>query len=469
LTAGSDYLEVLTESIKKFAPELPIICGGPYASDSPQHLLNNHKHVDFCCSNEGEVSFTKFLESFILENNKGYRSVHGIGYRIGDAIFVNPAMPFIEDIDELPIPDYAAIDLKEYAMVENPMRIPNGRIWAPIMTQRGCPYRCTYCHEGFGKKSREMSARRTVDLIKYLHYEHEVEHFAVLDDIFNVKRDRAKQVMQEIIKSGMKIQFSFPNGLRGDTMDEELVDLMVEAGTICIHYAVETASPRLQKWVKKNLRMDTISKIINYTAKYDIILRGFYMVGFPSETKEELKATIDHAINSGFSETYFSILSIWPGTKIYDEAVRDGFIHEGHFTTMTTHDYKEDNGFHYDIDFLVSERTRGYAETHFSVERFTKNLRVYRKLGMDVSRIMEKEAKYASLIDDSSRQLGVSPAVPDAYLYNTMLSLSSGRLSMPKAIEEVYKYLEMHGYNRDSMFIDQKKALAGGGKTYILN
>lgn len=442
LTAGSEYLEMVTSAMKAEFPDVPIICGGPYASDSPQELLNSHPNVDFTCTNEGELAFLKFIQSLILNEDEEYKKVPGIGYRLDGSCAINPPMPFISDVDELPIPDYGDVDLLAYTTVENPMRIPNGKPWVPIMTQRGCPYRCNYCHEVFGKKSRELSTKRTVDEIKYLHYERGVQHFAVLDDIFNVKRDRAKDIMREVIRSGMKIEFSFPNGLRGDIMDEELVDLMIEAGTVCIHYAVETASPRLQQWIRKNLRMKELDRIIEYTSQYDIIFRGFYMVGFPGETEEELKLTVDHAINSGFTETYLSILSMWPGTKIFDKAVLEGFIGETEYTKMTAHDYK-DNGFEYDISVLIRERTRGYAVTHFSRSRMEKNIRVYRKLGIDLGRILGKEADYALLVNDDSARIGMEPPVQDRFLYETLLSHKRSEITLDETVNSISRYLSM--------------------------
>ena len=442
LTAGSEYLEMVTSAMKAEFPGIPIICGGPYASDSPKELLNSHPNVDFTCTNEGELAFLKFIQSLVLREDEEHKKVQGIGYRLDGDCVINPPMQFIDDVDELPIPDYADVDLLAYTTVENPMRIANGKPWVPIMTQRGCPYRCNYCHEVFGKKSRELSTKRTVDEIKYLHYERGVQHFAILDDIFNVKRDRAKEIMREVIRSGMKIEFSFPNGLRGDIMDEELVDLMIEAGTVCIHYAVETASPRLQQWIRKNLRMKELDRIIEYTSQFDIIFRGFYMVGFPGETEEELKLTVDHAINSGFTETYLSILSMWPGTKIFDKAVLEGFIGETEYTKMTAHDYKP-NGFEYDMNVLIRERTRGYAVTHFSPDRMAKNIRVYRKLGIDLSRILGKEADYALLVHEDSARIGMEPPVQDRFLYETLLSLKRSQITVDETVNLISGHLSM--------------------------
>jgi len=441
LSAGKDYLEELTSTIKKCKDAPPIIVGGPYASDSASLVLDNHKSVDFSCTSEGEEVFRQFLELWFYKKDKAYLKVGGLGYRLNGMSFINPQMPFIEDLDSLPIPDYDSVSLKKYTAVENPMRIPNGVLWAPIMTQRGCPFKCTYCHEGFGKRSRERSPDKVVEDILYLYQKKGVRHLTILDDIFNVRRKRAKEIMRGIIKSGIKdLQISFPNGLRGDIIDFELIDLMIEAGTICIHYAVESASPRIQKWMKKHLNMDKITKTIEYTSQFDIIFRGFYMVGFPGETEEELRSTIDHAINSGFTETYFSILCMWPGTKIYDAAVQSGFVEEGNFTHLTQFDVKN-NGFLYTEDFMMNERTRGYGYTHFDAERVRKNFRVYPSLGISKERIVQKEAEYAKMITEDYRGTGPNPYIPDQLIFQEFLKAGKNEQSEDVTFDRINHYL----------------------------
>ncbi|MBZ4418398.1 B12-binding domain-containing radical SAM protein [Myxococcus sp. RHSTA-1-4] len=439
LTSGRDFMEILSGAVKKEFPELPIIAGGPYASDSAALILKDHPGVDYTASQEGEEVLKQFIEARLLGRGE-VEKVRGLGYRKGEQAVINPPMAWIDDVDTIPFPDYQHVHLDRFAKVENPMRIANGETWTSLFTQRGCPYRCTYCHEGFGKLSRERSVKNVLDEIFWLHGEKGVTHFAILDDIFNIRKDRAKEIMRGVIRSGIKVRFSFPNGLRGDIMDKELVDLMVEAGTVCIHYAVETATPRLQKWIKKNMKMDKLDPIIDYTAQYDILLRGFYMVGFPDETEEELKATIDHAIRSRFTETYFSILCMWPGTKIYEAAVQDGFIPEGAWTSATSHDVKN-NGFRYPAELMVSERLRGYGHTHFSKERMSRNLRICGALGIERKHIIEKEVKYAQLLRDGWQGPGPIPYAPEPFIVDTLLAVGDGKLTSDAAYDVIARHI----------------------------
>lgn len=439
LTSGRDFMEILSGAIKRDFPDIPIVAGGPYASDSPELILTDHAAIDYTASREGE-EILRLVVDALLFGRGDIKTIAGLGYRDGGRVVINPLMPLIEELDEIPYPDYTDVDLSRYSRVENPMRIPNGETWASIFTQRGCPYRCTYCHEGFGKLSRERSIENVLGEIEWLHKEKGVTHFAILDDIFNIRKDRAKGIMRGVIKSGMKVRFSFPNALRGDIMDKELVDLLVEAGTVCIHYAVESASPRIQKWIKKNLKTDRLDEIIDYTAQYDVLLRGFYMVGFPDESEEELKMTIDHAIQSGFTETYFSILCMWPGTKIYEAAVSDGFIPEGAWTSSTSHDLKN-NGFRYPESLLASERLRGYGHTHFSVDRMKRNMRICRALGIPDGSVVEKEIRYAQLLRDGSSGTDPGGYAPEPFLVDLLLATGEGKLTSASAYEAMNMYV----------------------------
>jgi anaerobic magnesium-protoporphyrin IX monomethyl ester cyclase len=435
LTSGREFLESLTRAIKEEFGGLPIVVGGPYASDSAHLILSDHGAVDYTCSGEGEEVLREFVGALLLGRGS-IREVRGLGYRVDGFPVVNEPMPWIKDLDSIPFPDHADVDLGEFALVENPMRIPNGERWAPLFTQRGCPYRCTYCHEGFGKAGRQRSAQNVLEEIFWLHREKGVTHFAVLDDIFNVEKDRAKAIMRGVIRSGLRVRFSFPNALRGDIMDRELVDLLVEAGTVCIHYAVESASPRIQKWVKKNLRLSKLDEIVDYTSQFNVLLRGFYMVGFPGETEEELRATVDHAIQSRFTETYLSVLCMWPGTRIHEAAVRDGFIHRGTWTNSLSSEVR-DNGFRYTESLLSQERLRGYGATHFSKDRWRRNTEILSSLGVPPEQVIAKELKYALLLRDGWSRSGPNPYLPEPAIVDLLLEVDAGRLGSVACYEAI--------------------------------
>jgi radical SAM superfamily enzyme YgiQ (UPF0313 family) len=115
----------------------------------------------------------------------------------------------------------------------------------------------------------------------------------------------------------MNLVFSFPNGLRGDRVDEEMVDAMWEAGVRYIAYAVETASPRVQKLIQKHLDLDRIKEAISLSTAKGILTRGFFMIGFPTETEEEALMTIEYAKSSDLVLSMFFTVVYFPGTPLY--------------------------------------------------------------------------------------------------------------------------------------------------------
>jgi len=146
-----------------------------------------------------------------------------------------------------------------------------------------------------------------------------------MDDIFNFRPERAKQVARGIIERNWKIKLTFPNGFRGDILDEELVDLLKQAGMYRCMVAIESAVPRIQKVMKKNLRIERTGRIVDYIAKQGVMVHGAFMLGFPSETHEEMEATIDWAARSSFHTAAFFRVIPFKGTELFRQVEHAGF------------------------------------------------------------------------------------------------------------------------------------------------
>jgi radical SAM superfamily enzyme YgiQ (UPF0313 family) len=167
-----------------------------------------------------------------------------------------------------------------------------------MFTSRACPYRCIYCHDIFGKSFRARSADSLLREITYLYETYGIREFEIFDDVFNLRRRRVLDICGRIIDSGMKITLAFPNGLRGDLLDEEQLLMLKRAGTIYLAFAIETAAPRMQKLIRKNLDLEKVRRNIDIARSLRIHSHGFFMIGFPGETLEEMNATVDFILSS---------------------------------------------------------------------------------------------------------------------------------------------------------------------------
>jgi amino acid adenylation domain-containing protein len=241
--------------------------------------------------------------------------------------FVSNPRPQVEDLDALQIPDRSLIDYEKYrpyigqAMVKNSIT---------IHMSRGCVYNCAYCFKIWPKKYVLRSAENIFEEIR-LYYEMGIRRFAFVDDLPNFNMKVSSQVFRLIIQNGLKIHLHFPNGIRGDILTKEYIDLMVDAGTITMDLALETTSPRLQKLIRKNLNLDRLEENIRYiTEKYpQVILETQIIHGIPSETEEEALASLDFIKSIRWLHfPYIHILNIYPMSDMAKIAVQHGISRE---------------------------------------------------------------------------------------------------------------------------------------------
>jgi radical SAM superfamily enzyme YgiQ (UPF0313 family) len=226
----------------------------------------------------------------------------------------------VEDLDAIPLPAWDLIDFDRYAKVRNFMSLLKGKRYAPIFTSRGCPYLCTYCHDIFGKTFRYRSPENVAAEVALLK-QRGVDELQIVDDIFNMNPPRMKAVCRAIEPHGMHI--TFPNGLRFDILDEEGCEALTRAGAYAACVAIETVTPRLQDLIKKHLRIERAKQGMRWMADRGVLIRGFFMLGFPTETREELQATIDFAVESDLAQAYFFNVVPQPGTPLYDLALQE--------------------------------------------------------------------------------------------------------------------------------------------------
>ena len=323
--------------IKTAFPDKPIIMGGPYPTSEVEEALENPS-VDYVVLGEGEIVGLELINA--LESNSELKNITGIAFRNNGEIVNNGIADAIQDLDSLPQMAWDMIELEKYFF--NPKRptpmnlhVKTSRS-APILTTRGCPYRCTYCHNLFGKRLRKRSVEHVLTEIKYLKEEKGVQEIEIVDDVFNLDSDRAIKLADRIIEEKLNLHFSFPNGLRADMMPDNLIDKLVEMGTYRIVYAVESGSPQIQKEMRKNLNLDKARHAIEYTTSKGISVGGFFILGFLNETEEQAQMTIDFAIESKLSTASFFILSPFPKTEIYHQAMEAGYNFQD---TALTHYY----------------------------------------------------------------------------------------------------------------------------------
>lgn len=238
-------------------------------------------------------------------------------------LIVTEPREYIKEFDSLPVPDRSLIDIGRY---KNKIGMASVNNCISLQTTRGCPYKCLYCHKIWSKNYVHRSEENIYGEIEY-YYKRGVTNFAIIDDCFNLDMENGSALFKRIIKNKLKLQIFFPNGLRGDILTPGFIDLMVEAGTRGINLSLETASPRLQKMLKKNLDLDRFKEVVSYISKRHpgVILEMATMHGFPTETEEEAMMTLNFIKDIKWIHfPYVHILKIFPNTEMEKFALENG-------------------------------------------------------------------------------------------------------------------------------------------------
>ncbi len=301
---------------------VPLIAGGgPYPTSDPETVMKQCD-LDIAILGEGEQSFVELLDCLLADRD--YDELPGLAVGKNGAITINPARPVIANLDNLPDPDYRTIDFAHYDRFLTYGY--NRRRQGVILSSRGCPYRCAYCHTIFGKKFRMRSADRVVNEIVRLHQDYGIEDFFIVDDVFNLDIERLSRFCNLMKASGLDVRLYFSNGLRGDILTPELIDRLVAAGMVWITFALETATPRLQKLIHKNTKLDKLRANIRHACDAGIMTSVCFMIGFPTETKDEAWQTIEYVkqFDRLVLPMFFSV-KYYPDTAIFQMAQADGF------------------------------------------------------------------------------------------------------------------------------------------------
>lgn len=320
LTSESFLAHKIASAVKTENPQMPLVLGGPYPSSDPETALKD-KNVDAAVMGEGEETFAELVR-IVLDQGPGWKNenvlkqVDGVAFRSNGAVHITPQRKFIENLDFLPLPAWDMIDYRKFWKVGG-MATVGIRPYMPIITSRGCPYHCLFCHNLFGKAFRGRSPESVAEEVAVIH-KSGAREIEVLDDIVNFNPERFNRMLELLLERNLRSVLHFPNAIRADIIQEESLDLLKQVGAGEVSVAVETASERLQKLLKKNLNLEKVNKTIDMMAKRRIFTRGFFILGLPDETEEEMLSTIRFAHNSNLHFALFFNPNPYPGTEMYD-------------------------------------------------------------------------------------------------------------------------------------------------------
>jgi magnesium-protoporphyrin IX monomethyl ester (oxidative) cyclase len=287
--------------------------------------------LDMIVLGEGEMTFRDIIGR--LNSGASLAGTDGLAFRDGDRIVVNPRTKWIEDLDSIRFPARDLLPVDAYKKVGIPHSLSfSGKNFAPLITSRGCPARCIYCSSArfWGNRYRFRSPENVLDEIGELISKWDINEIQFEDDNITANPKRAMNIFRGIIDRGYRIRFNFPNGLALWTLDERLVDLMLEAGCYEAILAFESGCQEvLRDIVKKPTNLEKAVKIARYIQRKGIRTDAFYIIGFPGETREQIRQTFRFANKVKTDLAYFFVANPLPGSELHRIAESKGMLRQG--------------------------------------------------------------------------------------------------------------------------------------------
>jgi anaerobic magnesium-protoporphyrin IX monomethyl ester cyclase len=307
---------VLTARIvKKVDKNIKVVFGGIHTSIYPEETIRLPE-VDFLVLGEGEKTFTELLQE--IENYKKLERVRGIVYKQNDSIVNTGLRDFVEDLDSLPFPARRLTPYKKYYSIMA-RRMPV----TTMITSRGCPYRCLFCQQAYGKRFRGRSPENIVEEMEEC-VSMGIHEILVYDDTFNVDTQRVLDICNLIRERNLGILWDIR--ARIDKMNKEILTALKQAGCRRIYYGVESANPRILEMLKKDITIEQAEAVIKMTKNVGIETLAYFMIGNPTETKDEILNTIKFAKRLDPDYSHFSVTMPFPATPLYELGLKAGIF-----------------------------------------------------------------------------------------------------------------------------------------------
>ena len=370
---------IVAKLAKEINPDIKVIIGGAHATMNGDSVFK-HKEIDISCIGEGEVTIVELLKAF--ENDTPLNAVNGIMFRDGNnKIIKTPPRAYIEDLDSLVHPfTYASKTLKDFD------KYPKDA-FGNVFASRGCPYACTFCESKamWTRKVRYRSPQNIVEELKQLR-DFGIHRVSFEDDTFGVSKKNIKAINNLMHKELPDMTYMCETVVQL-AKDENVVKDMKHGGCTGVFVGIESGNNEILKKIKKTQTTDECILAIKNLKKHGLEATAFIMVGFPTETEETFKETMDFIPKLSPDNVIFSIFTPYPGSELYYECKKMGLI-EGEFDVSLYNHASPLNCFTKNIPkerfYELRKKATKYVDNYNRRRKFKRAFKILRHNGFSV-------------------------------------------------------------------------------------
>lgn len=306
----------LIQALKRAVPGVRVAAGGPHTTVLPESMLD--AGADYAIIGEGEATMLALVEA--LAAGATGEGVTGLAHRLSGETTYTGVRPLIEPLDQIPLPARDLLPMHRYrSSIARATQQPSHS----MLASRGCPGACTFCNKKtFGTQVRYFSPERIVEEFLLLRDTYGARDIAVWDDNFVANADVVHAVCEELSRRDFGLSWSVE--ARIDGIDRTILKALKQAGCTYIAYGIESGSPRILEHINKRVTKEQVREVVRMTQETGLAIRGYFMLGFPTETPEDMEATIRFAMELDIELASFTLFVPLPGTPEYRRALEGG-------------------------------------------------------------------------------------------------------------------------------------------------
>jgi len=337
--------------IRKFKEDtgLPIIVGGAHVALYPEETMS-HPEIDYVVVGEAELPLPPFIRAFTTDRD--FSGLKSVGYREDGRVIIDRTRQHIPDIDDAPWPARHLLNNELYSNI-----LSHRKNFTAMLSTRGCPYRCAFCDQKT-PKYRIRSPRSFVDEVTFNCREFGIHEFDVYDSTFTANKKRVLEICRLLVEEQVDVSWTVRS--RVDSVNKDMLDALRRAGCHTVMYGIESSDRDILKRMRKDISPERVREIVGHSKKVGFEVLGFFMFGFPGETRETIEDTIRFSLELPLDYAQFTVIVPFPDTEIYEYYMANGL--EDYWAEYTLDPSKERL-----IELIGTEITRDDASRYLSL------------------------------------------------------------------------------------------------------
>jgi len=365
-SATRDDARSICKLAKQVNANIITIIGGADAGANADTIIQDFPEIDYIIIGEGEDVIIKLLD--IIEEGGDIASLNGIAYRENERVKLIPKSEYIYNLDTIPLPARHLFDVKKYLSKAMAHSTYKRTPFTQMITSRGCPLKCTFCALGnhWGKKQRLRSAENVLEEIDILVSEYGIKEIHFEDDNLTADKKRAIKIFDGIISREYDIAWNLPSGIAVYTLDAEILEKMKASGCYSVSLAIESGNPDVLKTLmKKPVNLKIVPGLVKTIRDLGMDARGFFIIGYPGETKKTIKQTIEFAKSLELDWTYFFNATPLPHTEMWKICIEKGYIKEEDFDPIRSYNKAVIHTPEFDPEYIMQTREEAIIDLNF--------------------------------------------------------------------------------------------------------